>query len=101
MNALHSACASSAREAEICPEPGSAIEIEIGEDIVRAAQTYARARLAHRPDAPLVVTTEFDLAAHTLAACVADRIIDADAEAFVRDLRASDRAKSQLADSPR
>ena len=58
--------------------------VHINDEIVRAAQTFRRARMAFAGgDRRKHTITAYDLAAHSLAALLVDRVLDADANEFL------------------
>ena len=69
------------------------MNITVDDEIVRAAQTYARSRTAFKKDPR--DPSQHDLAAHMFAALLVDRVIDTDAEAFVLEMREGARAMAE------
>ena len=82
--------ASSARVDDVRPNSGP-MTLRLDDEMVRAAQAYRRGRIEHAGSGDQYgpVTTAFDLAAHSLAALLADKIVDADVEQFLADLSES------------
>ncbi len=79
--------ASSARMDDVRPNSGP-MTLRLDDEMVRAAQAYRRGRIEHAGSANSKgpIATAFDLAAHSLAALLADKIVDADVEQFLADL---------------
>lgn len=69
------------------------MNIEISDEVVRAAQNYARTHHAYEGgDRTPATTTAHDLAAHSLAALLAERVLDADTRGFLQDFAEASRA---------
>jgi hypothetical protein len=63
------------------------MRVTIDQEIVSAARAYVRGRRAHKANPKSrSATTALDLAAHAFAALLADRVLDAEADAFIEDL---------------